>query len=67
MLTLPQLTLWDFLVEYIFPLFGTVPEKALEDLQTLFWIVLGSICIHFLVYLPYRGILALMRVKKWRR
>ncbi len=59
--------LWDFLVQYIFPLFGTVPEKTLEDLQVLFWIVLGSICIHFLVYLPYRGILALMRVKKWRR
>ena len=59
--------LWDFLVAYIFPLFGTIPEESLGYLQNLFWCVLGAICIHFLVYLPYRGILALMRVRKRRR
>lgn len=59
--------LWNFIEEYLFPLFGDIPEDALADLKTLFWIVLGSIIIHFLVYLPYRGILALMRVRKWRR
>lgn len=59
--------LWDFIVSYIFPLFGEIPADALADLQTLFWIVLGSVIIHFLVYLPYRGILALMRVRRWRR
>lgn len=61
------MVLWDFIETYIFPLFGNVPAETLEDLKVLFWIVLGSIVIHFLVYLPYRGILALMRVKKWRR
>lgn len=59
--------LWNFIEEYLFPLFGDIPADALADLKTLFWIVLGSIIIHFLVYLPYRGILALMRVRKWRR
>lgn len=61
------MVLWDFIVQHIFPLFGTVPEETLADLQILFWLVLGGCIIHFLVYLPYRGILALIRVRKWRR
>lgn len=61
------MVLWDFIVQYIFPLFGTIPEEALGYLELLFWLVLGGIVIHFLVCLPYRGILALMRVRKWRK
>ena len=61
------MVLWDFLVQYIFPLFGAVPEDVLTDLQRCFWCILGLCCFHFLIYVPYRGILALIGFKKWRK
>ncbi len=71
------MVLWDFIETHLFPLFGSIPSdpinlgilgqfSVLQFLQFVFWAVLGGIIIHFLVYLPYRWILALMRVKRWR-
>ena len=71
------MVLWEWIENQLLPLFGTVPTdpinlgilgefSALQFLQFLFWAVLGGIIIHFLLYLPYRWILALMRVKKWK-
>lgn len=57
--------LWNFIEQYIFPLFGDITPYALERVRDAFWIVLGAVIIHFLVYLPYKGILALMRKCKW--
>lgn len=58
--------LWDFIEQYIFPLFGEITPSALEHVRYVFWIVLGVVIIHFLVYLPYKAILALMRKCNWK-
>ena len=69
--------LWDFFETQLFPLFGDLPTEAInlgilgeftvrQILQFGFWVILGAVCFHFLLYLPYRWILSLMRVKKWR-
>lgn len=58
--------LWDFIEQYILPLFGEITPYALGRVRDIFWIVLGIIIIHFLVYLPYKGILCLMRKCPWK-
>lgn len=58
--------LWNFIEQYILPLFGEITPYALERVRDVFWIVLGVIIIHFLVYLPYKGILCLMRKCQWK-
>ncbi len=58
--------LWNFIEQYLFPLFGDITPYALEKVQNIFWIVLGSAIVHFLVYLPYKGILVLMKKCKWK-
>jgi len=60
------MVLWDFIEQKIFPLFGEITPYALERVRDAFWIVLGVVIIHFLVYLPYKGILALMRKCNWK-
>ena len=71
------MALWDFLEKLLFPLFGEIPPEAInmgwlgtftitQLLQLLFWLVVGGSAIHFLCYLPYRWILSLMQVKKWK-
>ena len=71
------MVLWDFIEQHLFPLFGTLPTEAInlgwlgeftvvQILQLIFWLVVGGCIIHFLCYLPYRWILSLMQVKKWR-
>ena len=59
------MTLWDFLVEKFFPLFGSIPEETLADLQSCFWCILAIVSFHFLIIVPYKGILALIRYRKW--
>lgn len=61
------MALWDFIVQHLFPLFGTVPETVLEDLQSCFWCVLGLCTFHFLIVVPYKGLLALIRYRKWSK
>lgn len=58
--------LWDFIEQYLLPLFGEIPPDALEKVQHYFWITLGCCIIYFLVYLPFKGILCLMHKAKWR-
>ena len=60
------MVLWNFIEQKIFPLFGEISPYALERVRDIFWIVLGVILIHFLVYLPYKGLLALMNKCKWK-
>ena len=59
------MVLWEFIETKIFPLFGEISPYALERVRDTFWIVLGVIVIHFLLYLPYKAILTLMRKCKW--
>lgn len=59
------MVLWEFIETKIFPLFGEITPYALERVRDTFWIVLGLIIVHFLLYLPYKAILALMRKCKW--
>lgn len=59
------MVLWEFIETKIFPLFGEISPYALERVRDTFWIVLGVIVMHFLLYLPYKAILALMRKCKW--
>ena len=59
------MALWNFIAEKLLPLFGTVPEQTLADLEKCFWTVLVLCVIHFLVYVPYRGLLALIHYKRW--
>ena len=58
--------LWNFIEEKLLPLFGEITPYALERVRDTFWIVLGVVIVHFLVYLPYKGILALMRKCNWK-
>ena len=71
------MALWNFMEQYLFPLFGDIPTEMInmgwfgqfsiiQILQLGFWIAIGWITIHFLVLLPYRWILSLMQVKRWR-
>ena len=71
------MVLWEFIETKIFPLFGTIPTEEinlgwfgtfapLQFIQFLFWLAVGVCTIHFLYVLPYRWILSLMGVKKWR-
>ena len=60
------MVLWEFIETKIFPLFGEITPYALERVRDTFWIVLGLIVVHFLVYLPYKAILALMRKCGWK-
>ena len=59
------MTLWDFIATKLLPLFGEIPDDVLLDVQKLFWGFLGLCVCHFLVLVPYRGLLALMRYKRW--
>lgn len=59
------MTLWDFIAEKLLPLFGTVPEDTLLDLQKCFWCFLGLCVFHFLVIVPYRGFLSLIHYRRW--
>lgn len=58
--------LWNFIEQYIFPLFGEITPYALERVRDTFWIVLGVVIIHFLIYVPYKALLALMKKCPWR-
>lgn len=60
------MTLWEFIETKLLPLFGEITPYALERVRDTFWIVLGLICVHFLVYLPYKGLLCLMHKCKWK-
>lgn len=41
------MVLWDFIEQYLFPLFGEITPCALEKVQNIFWITLGVIIVHF--------------------
>lgn len=58
--------LWDFIETKFLPLFGDITPYAHERVRDTFWIVLGVITVHFLLYLPYKALLALMRKCKWK-
>ena len=58
--------LWDFIEQHLFPLFEEITPYALERVRDTFWIVLGVIIIHFLLYLPYKGLLCLVHKCKWK-
>ncbi len=60
------MVLWNFIEQHLFPLFGEIPPEALEKVQMIFWITLGCVIVHALVYLPYRGMLALIHKCKWK-
>lgn len=46
--------LYDWILEYIMPLFWTTPtEKAIECFNNMFMIVQGGAIIYFTVYLPF--------------
>lgn len=60
------MVLWDFIEQYLFPLFGEITPCALEKVQNIFWITLGVIIVHFFVFLPYKALLCLMQKCKWR-
>ena len=59
------MALWNFIEEYLFPLFGEITPYALDKVKNIFWITLGAIIVHFLLYLPYKAMLCLMRKCKW--
>ena len=58
--------LWDFIVEHILPLFGEIPAADLEVVKRIFWITLGSCIVYSLVYLPFKGVLVLLKKTKWK-
>lgn len=60
------MALWDFIEQHLFPLFGEITPYALERVRDTFWIVLGLIIVHCLLYLPYKAILCLMHKCKWK-
>jgi len=60
------MVLWDFIEQYMFPLFGEISPYALERVRDAFWIVLGLILIHLFLYLPYKAFLCLIQKTKWK-
>lgn len=60
------MTLWEFIETKLLPLFGDITPYALERVRDIFWIVLGCCIVYFLVYMPFKGILALMHKCKWK-
>ena len=60
------MVLWNFIERCLFPLFGEITPHALEKVQNIFWITLGAIIVHFLVFLPYKALLCLMHKCKWK-
>ncbi len=58
--------LWNFIEQYLFPLFGDISPYALERVRDIFWIVLGCCIVYFLVYMPFKGLLCLMKKAKWK-
>ena len=60
------MALWNFIEEYLFPLFGEIPPDSLDKVKSIFWITLGVIIVHFLLYLPYKALLCLMRKCNWK-
>lgn len=63
-----MLTLYDWLVTYVLPMFGDVSlnEYIMQDFNTIYWIVVSCVIVHFCVYVPYRLILRLIHWKRWR-
>ena len=60
------MVLRDFIEQHLLPLFGEIPANALDKVKMLFWVVLGAVIVHLLVYLPYRAFLCLIHKCKWR-
>lgn len=58
--------LWNFIEMYLFPLFGEITPYALERVRDMFWIVLGVIIVHCLVYLPYKALMCLIHKTHWK-
>ena len=58
--------LWDFIEQYLFPLFGEITPYALERVRDVFWIVLGCCIVYARVYLPFKGLLCLIHKCKWK-
>lgn len=58
--------LWNFIEQYLFPLFGDISPYALERVRDIFWIVLGCCMVYFLVYMPFKGLLCLMKKARWK-
>jgi hypothetical protein len=72
------MALFDWINNELLTLFGSVPTEEInfgilgtwsctQIISTLFWLSVASCAIHFLVCLPYQGILSLMQVRKWRK
>ena len=61
------MTLWTFLKDTIFPLFiKEIPPAAMEKMEIIFCITLGSICTYMVLYLPFKGLLVALRKSTWR-
>lgn len=67
--------LWNWISEQLLPLFGDLPEVALDlghlgtltienMLQIMFWLCVGYVVVNVLVLWPYKGIKKLFRIKR---
>lgn len=60
-------TFYDFLMDYIIPLFGdpSVVEYGQNVFDYVFFSAVSVVVVHFLVVVPYNVFLRLIRYKGW--
>lgn len=70
--------LWNWIAEYLLPLFGDVPTIELNlghlgtltienILQIMFWVTIGYVCVNVLVLLPYEWCMRLFGRKRCKK
>lgn len=61
------MALLDWITSLLLPIFGdiTATEGALSTFNQIFWLVLGCVIVHFVIYVPYRAFLHLIQYRKW--
>ena len=62
------MTLYEWIVDKLMPIFGDMSalEWAPNILGYVFWSVLSLIVVHFVLVVPYRLILRVLRYRRWR-